>query len=111
MNNNIEQLVKDVLGSNLINNLEMQEWSEKDKIVYQKQIIDTVVNRVIARIIESLSMTEINEYKNISEKDEDAGWKFIESKVTDIKQIAAEEYIVLVAELKKELELVNAYAK
>ncbi len=109
MENNIKELVNELIGTSVVDVLDMNEWSEKDKIVYQKQMIDTVTNRAIVNIIESLSSEDVEEYKKLEEEDENKGWDYISEKVPNMKEMVAGEYVMVIGELKKELELMKKF--
>ncbi len=105
MENNIKNIVEEILNANVLNLLEMNEWSDKDKIVYLKKITDMITNRTIIIIIEKLTSEEVEEFKKLMDVNEENGWKYLNTKVPNIKEIAAAEAAMAQIEIQKDVEL------
>ena len=64
-----------------------------------------ITSRTIIIIIEKLTSEEIEEFKKLMDVNEENGWKYLNTKVPNIKEIAAAEAAMVQIEIQKDMEL------
>ncbi|OIP23987.1 hypothetical protein AUK11_04175 [bacterium CG2_30_37_16] len=97
----------DLIEKDIFELLDLKDLPQeyKDKMVSEME--DMLENRVIARLMDSLSKEDAEKFDNLPENDNNAITEFFKDKDINIEQITAEEALILKSDMASLINVAN----
>lgn len=94
------QALDDLIRQDLFKLLGLEAISEEEKAALYQKVLQTIQNRVIAQLIDQLSMSEAEQFGKLAEARDQAGLDtFLKDRHIDIVDLMVKEAILYKAEL------------